>query len=317
MKKLKGKFHSQSGASAVLALLFLLVCMMVAASVLMAAVSNAGKIQSNYEEQQRYLVLSSALRLIAGELEHKEDGQGAEYRGRYTVLKWTEELVKRGEDDELDESTKETNYYYQIEQNLGAFSCGPLSELDEEGKTPVNPVDGSPLNKEVLTFRKELDGLFAKEFTGTGDKPLDKGEIAALPTNPSGVPPEEDEEEEGRTTRFLTVSVTGAEGRFEDVTVEIDMDQSCRIHLKATMASGENAGGKPYTMEAELAPDGAPVIDYPLEMWQPKKDRPLEGPSETPEGVLTVKYEDSEEKESGAVTWRLDWITREVKEADG
>ena len=42
MKKLKGKFHSQSGASAVLALLFLLVCMMVAASVLMAAVSNAG-----------------------------------------------------------------------------------------------------------------------------------------------------------------------------------------------------------------------------------------------------------------------------------
>lgn len=314
MKKLKGKFHSQSGASAVLALLFLLVCMMVAASVLMAAVSNAGKIQSNYEEQQRYLVLSSALRLIAGELEHKEDGQGAEYQGRYTVLKWTEELVRRNEEGELDESTKETNYYYQIRQNLGTFSCGPLSELDEEGKTPVNPVDGSPLNKEVLTFRKELDGVFAKEFTGfLGYEGLSPASTATLPTNPPDVSPDD------WTTRFLTVSVTGAEreGQFEDVTVEIDMNQSCRIHLKATMASGENAGGKPYTMEAELAPDGAPVIDYPLEMWQPKKDRPPEGSSETPEGVLTVKYEDSEEKESGAVTWKLDWITREVKEADG
>ena len=47
MKTLREKLHSQSGASILLALLFLLVCMMTAASILMAAVSNAGKLRSN------------------------------------------------------------------------------------------------------------------------------------------------------------------------------------------------------------------------------------------------------------------------------
>ena len=56
MKTLREKLHSQSGASILLALLFLLVCMMAAASVLTAAVSNAGKIRSNYEEQQLSLI---------------------------------------------------------------------------------------------------------------------------------------------------------------------------------------------------------------------------------------------------------------------
>ena len=47
MNTLRKKLHSQRGASILLALLFLLVCMMAAASVLMAAVSNAGKSRSN------------------------------------------------------------------------------------------------------------------------------------------------------------------------------------------------------------------------------------------------------------------------------
>ena len=89
MKTLNRKLHSQRGASILLALLFLLACMMVAASVLMAAASNAGKIRSNYEEQQRYLALSSALRLVAGELEK------AEYRGQYTFNLWSEIKIGR------------------------------------------------------------------------------------------------------------------------------------------------------------------------------------------------------------------------------
>ena len=47
MRQLIQKLRSQSGASILLALLFLLVCMLAAATVLMAAVSNAGKIRSN------------------------------------------------------------------------------------------------------------------------------------------------------------------------------------------------------------------------------------------------------------------------------
>ena len=41
MGSIRGKLRSQRGASILLALLFLLACMMVAASVLMAAASNA------------------------------------------------------------------------------------------------------------------------------------------------------------------------------------------------------------------------------------------------------------------------------------
>ena len=45
MKRVKEKLKSRRGASILLALLFLLVCVLVAMSVLMAAASNAGKIR--------------------------------------------------------------------------------------------------------------------------------------------------------------------------------------------------------------------------------------------------------------------------------
>ena len=66
---LREKLKSSRGASILMALLFLLVCMMVASSLLMAAVSNAGKLQGGRTEQQKYLTLSSGLRLVCGELE--------------------------------------------------------------------------------------------------------------------------------------------------------------------------------------------------------------------------------------------------------
>ena len=78
MENLRNKLNSRRGASILLALLFLLVCMMVAASVLMAAVSNGGKLGSNREAQQRYLTLSSAITLVSDQL------TAAQYRGRYT-----------------------------------------------------------------------------------------------------------------------------------------------------------------------------------------------------------------------------------------
>ena len=101
MRRMRGKWESQSGASILLALLFLLVCMMVSASVLMAAASNAGKIRSNYEEQQRYLALSSALRLVAGQIAE------AEYTGGYTVQRWVVPI-------------------FDEEQTAGGLTCGEL-----------------------------------------------------------------------------------------------------------------------------------------------------------------------------------------------
>lgn len=78
------KLHSQRGASLLLALLFLLVCSMVAASILMAAAANAGKYRSNLEEHQTYLALSSAVTTLCDELNRPE------YKGQYQYREETE-----------------------------------------------------------------------------------------------------------------------------------------------------------------------------------------------------------------------------------
>lgn len=284
MRELRKKLHSQSGASILLALLFLLACMMVGGSVLAAAVSNAGKLRSNYEEQQRYLALSSALRLVAGELEQ------AHYYGWYTVNEWTETVTIMNPDGSV---TTDTTPYYNIQQAMGAFDCGPLSELNGEGKTPVDS-GGVPLDQEVLTFRKELDGLFAKEFTGTGYET--KVATASLPTNPPGAP------DEDKTTRELTLTVRGAEElgkKFGTAKVTVDMSQGRRLHLRAWL-DDEPA----YVMEAELAAAGnMPAIKYPADK------EPKIAPGVNSNGDLVSRTEKTE-----AVTWKLDWISREVKE---
>lgn len=313
MKTLREKLHSQSGASILLALLFLLVCMMAAASVLTAAVSNAGKIRSNYEEQQRYLALSSALRLVAGELEQ------AEYRGRYTVTQWTEILTETETDPEGRPVTVTTEYhYYSVQQEPGRFTCGRLAALKADGTS-----DGGAL----LPFYKELDGVFAKEFTGTGYHPLEGDEIAPLPTNPSSGTPR---------TRVLTVTAEGdLEKQFPPVAVEIDMSQSRRVHLTAKLEAGTTADGSPnfYILEAELSAllaereadgtlrpmgGGMPVIGYSPEGRMPKDQMP-EGPVVTETGVITTDFDSKStvtEETGSLLTWRLDWITREQKEAE-
>lgn len=77
MKAVRQKLKSQQGASILLALLFFLICILVAVSLLMAAVSNAGKIRSNREEHQKHLAVSSALELVC------DDFLKATYTVRY------------------------------------------------------------------------------------------------------------------------------------------------------------------------------------------------------------------------------------------
>ena len=156
------KLNSQSGASILLALLILLLCVMVGASILMAASSNAGKSRSNQEEHQKYLALSSALRLVCGELEQ------AEYRGRYGLKIITKEHV-----DENGEAVEHT--YYSFQQIDGEFNCGLgdtlplLDELDSVcgGTFPESYNDGVlhyqyPSKKENLNFQDHSITLTVK-----------------------------------------------------------------------------------------------------------------------------------------------------------
>lgn len=79
MNWFRKKLINENGASLVLTMLFMLVCIMVGGSIILAAVANASKSKGNEQERQAYLALSSALRVVA------EDICDAEYYGKYNL----------------------------------------------------------------------------------------------------------------------------------------------------------------------------------------------------------------------------------------
>lgn len=69
MRRTLQKLRSASGASMLLALLFLIFSVTVGAVVLTAASASAGRIARNRQEQQNYLAVASAAQLLQTDLE--------------------------------------------------------------------------------------------------------------------------------------------------------------------------------------------------------------------------------------------------------
>ena len=155
---LKRKLQSQQGASLLLALLFLALCSLVSATILMAAASNAGKARSNLREHQSYLALSSAVDLICDEIVRSE------YQGRYH---YEEEIIETPvEDPETGEETIETTTYYYFTQLEG--SCTHKGADTESKLTGL--------------LKKDLDTLFAGHIEST----LDRDKFATLTLQSGG-----------------------------------------------------------------------------------------------------------------------------------
>lgn len=68
MKRMRAKLNSQNGASILIALVFLLLCLTVGSVVLTAATANAGRLRSQRRAQQDYQTVSSAALLVRGQL---------------------------------------------------------------------------------------------------------------------------------------------------------------------------------------------------------------------------------------------------------
>lgn len=163
------KLRSRRGASLLLALLFLLICSMVSASILMAAASNAGKHRSNLEEHQTYLALSSAVSLLCDEL------SAAEYRGQYQY--WTtEEIVGYGEDEN---PITVTRYHLQQLEGIytGALKENLLSDFDAMfAEAVASRISGTGIINEGVRSGTVLPHtLTLTPDTGTG---LDEREVA-------------------------------------------------------------------------------------------------------------------------------------------
>ena len=223
MEALKQKLKGRQGASFLLALALLLLCVMVAASLLTAAVSNAGKVRSNKEEQQKYLTLSSALRLVCGELEK------ASYRGQYQYSSAdpVPDIPATDTTPAVPGSPGKRGYT----QEGGRFTCAL---------------------QEVLPLERDLDALFRGQFTLPGAKRDNKydysferlGDAALSPRGPY-------------TLRLTAQTDEGAyPGLGETVTILAEVRSSGFISLTATL---ESPAGAPYVMEAELIPSGAPA----------------------------------------------------------
>ncbi len=222
MKRIHEKWNSARGASILTALLLLLVCMMVAASVLMAAASNAGKLRSNREEHQKYLTLSSALRLVCGEIE------ASSYVGRYSYDLEDVQRTVETTDGEGNITTGLVHDYYihTYAQADGIYICG------------LNDSPGA--SSDILPLLDRLDFLFGEKLAagaGVARNPDDRHIFAERPIR-FNFP-----------IRFtLTVKADG----FEDVTVTFQLRKDGVISLTAALPEDET--GHIFAMEAELIP---------------------------------------------------------------
>ena len=206
--------------------MFLLVCMMVSASILMAAVSNAGKLRSGQEEQQRYLTLASALRLVCDELTEST------YRGEYTYSKKTFEIKETVTNPDNGTTTEVvvdeySEHTYKQQNAENSFQCR------------LNPGAGVG----VLPLGKDLDTIFAERFNGS--------RITENPDDTYIYKPLEKPFFSGNYK--LTVTADD----FGEVSVTIRMRRDGVIHLTAELQKDKD--GTPYeqisVMEAELLPE--------------------------------------------------------------
>lgn len=281
MKRLREKLKNRDGASLLLSLLVFLLCVMVAASVLAAAISNAGKAKSSRTEQQRYQTLSSAMRLICGELEK------VEYTGKYRVSTWTADSMK----------------YFYCQQLNGEFKMQTANESQT-----FKLADFTFLKDEL---RKEMNEVFRRQFQladGSGTAKdgygfLPDGEVitagtaqsihltVTLPDNLTGYP-------DGSMAEEYELPKT--------VNVEIKLDHNSR-DIKLTAWLDDSGGTAPPSgsgiMVAVLTTDAdlAPVIQDPAD---PAPEIIQGGDIATiPTGTTP-----SEENKEVSVTWKLNRI---------
>lgn len=194
---IRRKLKSSSGASLLLALVFLLLSAVVSASVLMAAVSNAGRSRSKLEEHQKYLALSSALTLLSDEIRE------AEYTGRYLY-----------QETETPDGVGGIIRSYRMEQQTGGYSGSLgsvlLADLDglfgqtiaaslSDAGYPVSvrtvtgmehtlelyPQTGTQLDKYPVRVRVKVRDSYAIELTAELDGSILRAELTPVTTRPA------------------------------------------------------------------------------------------------------------------------------------
>lgn len=153
MKDFRTKLKSESGRTLLIAMVFFLVCIVTASTLLAGAVSHSAKAPGGEDRQRESLALSSAMKLVCGEI----TAEGARYQGQYTYTAQVRRIVM----DEPDWQVVSE----KCEQTRGTFENCEM------------------INSTAPLLVDQLDLIFAKQsFKGVGDGVQYKSR-AGLPQN--------------------------------------------------------------------------------------------------------------------------------------
>lgn len=291
MRRLQGKLHSENGASILMAMLLLLVCCMVAASILAAVMSNAGKSRSNRAEQQKYLTLSSAIQLVADEIEK------AEYTWKYTVYEWDVTTESDTEDSDMKESV--TEYFFYCEQTRTVCK----SDDDLHAQIPLEKWLDWELGKQFVDAGAgygtsvPLGDLFASNdpfvlgVDEHNDTATARSLLITLPDDLAGYP----YENSGDPMEVYQVP--------KEVTVRVELNHKTH-HIRLTAWLGEGAEpptDKSDTMIAELVAsrDG----DVPLLGYSNPAGRTAGDLASVPDDASLTPVQKT-------MKWKLNWIKK-------
>lgn len=276
MKRAVEKLNSHRGASILLALVFVLACVMVGVSILSAAASNAGRTRSNHEEQQLYLSLSSALQLVADDLARTTYTPQVSHSCDVD----TREVEIPGTEDENGDPEKMTitTYSHSFSNADGLVEGGSLGGLFQKSLDMV--------------FNTAMSGIsFASYNYDSGDE-----EFRYSGSFPSGLP----------TPFTLTVApkdlpVTEDEDAYDaarEVAVDVEIDESYHITLTAHLSDdgGDSYAGS-FRLSTDLTRSSSSLPDFPIPSY-PGPDPISASPAVTwKQGVIKSAY-----KAGGAVS---------------
>lgn len=208
--RVRQKLNSRRGASFLLALLFFLICALVSSTVLMAAAANAGRSRSEREEHQRYLTLSSAVRLLCDEL------TDCQYQGRYYY--WVEDITA---EDPNTGKPEVVSQKYHLEQKEGLYQY-----KDNSG------------NARLSALLNDFDYLFSREFDEVKDS---RPSITVTKLNGLSPPP---------TRTLTLTPESGVDGLNQPVTVKLTVELTSPYVINLTASLGEYAIRATLTTDA-------------------------------------------------------------------
>ena len=157
MEALKKKIKSSRGSSLLIAMLFMLACMTIGASIFMVADANASKAASNRDIQQKYLAVSSAVRMIVDELE------SVQFYGVYTYTKTGLDESGAPPADPSDPVHHYGHAYSLVEDSAYFPNSAVRMERRDDGNAPLTGFN-APLMTDFLPLVQNMEGILRRAF---------------------------------------------------------------------------------------------------------------------------------------------------------